>query len=505
MSNKSVLCRKSLPLIEDHLLTSEWRDPRIGIVHLGIGNFHRAHEAVYTEEAMLAAGGDWAICGVTLQGDVTKRDALMAQDGLYSVVERGLQGVKTIVIRALREVLALPHDRGRLFELLADANVRIVSSTVTEKGYCRDAKTGDVDLGHPGIAHDLEHPGEPATVPGILVAALRTRRDAGIAPFTVLSCDNLSHNGAALRQVVCSHARMLDEALASWIEREVAFPSTMVDRIVPSTTNADRDAAAVALGLRDEAPVTCEPFRQWVIEDRFPAGRPAWERVGAQLVDDVMPFELAKLRMLNGTHSTLAYLSMLVGFATIDEAISFGPLRTLIHSMMTQEIAPTLSVPVSFDLMAYRDALLERYANPALKHRCAQIAMDGSQKIPPRLLATIGARLERGQPILRLALGVAAWFIFLRGRADDGTTFAISDPLASRLTGLATNAGDEPESLVDAMLGCRDVFSLELASNEVLRHALIEAVTQLKTGARAAIEKTNLKASETVSASRQNL
>jgi fructuronate reductase len=505
MSNKSVLCRKSLPLIEDHLLTSEWRDPRIGIVHLGIGNFHRAHEAVYTEEAMLAAGGDWAICGVTLQGDVTKRDALMAQDGLYSVVERGLQGVKTIVIRALREVLALPHDRGRLFELLADANVRIVSLTVTEKGYCRDAKTGDVDLGHPGIAHDLEHPGEPATVPGILVAALRTRRDAGIAPFTVLSCDNLSHNGAALRQVVCSHARMLDEALASWIEREVAFPSTMVDRIVPSTTNADRDAAAAALELRDEAPVPCEPFRQWVIEDRFPAGRPAWERVGAQLVDDVMPFELAKLRMLNGTHSTLAYLSMLVGFATIDEAISFGPLRTLIHSMMTQEIAPTLSVPVSFDLMAYRDALLERYANPALKHRCAQIAMDGSQKIPPRLLATIGARLERGQPILRLALGVAAWFIFLRGRADDGTTFAISDPLASRLTGLATNAGDEPESLVDAMLGCRDVFSLELASNEVLRHALIEAVTQLKTGARAAIEKTNLNASETVSASRQNL
>jgi fructuronate reductase len=163
MSNKSVLCRKSLPLIEDHLLTSEWRDPRIGIVHLGIGNFHRAHEAVYTEEAMLAAGGDWAICGVTLQGDVTKRDALMAQDGLYSVVERGLQGVKTIVIRALREVLALPHDRGRLFELLADANVRIVSLTVTEKGYCRDAKTGDVDLGHPGIARDLEHPDEPAT------------------------------------------------------------------------------------------------------------------------------------------------------------------------------------------------------------------------------------------------------------------------------------------------------------------------------------------------------
>jgi len=322
---------------------------------------------------------------------------------------------------------------------------------------------------------------------------LKMRRDAGIAPFTVLSCDNLSHNGAALRQVVCSHARALDDALATWIAREVAFPSTMVDRIVPSTTDTDRDATAAALGLRDEAPVPCEPFRQWVIEDRFPAGRPAWERVGAQLVDDVMPFELAKLRMLNGTHSTLAYLSMLAGFSTIDEAISFAPLRTLIHSMMTHEIAPTLSVPASFDLMAYRDALLERYANPALKHRCAQIAMDGSQKIPPRLLATIATRLERGQPISRLALAVAAWFVFLRGRADDGTTFAISDPLASRLTALATNAGDAPENLVDAMLGCRDVFSPELASNEVFRHALIDAVTQLNGGARAAIEKTNLK------------
>lgn len=470
------------------MLAPEWRDPRIGIVHLGIGNFHRAHEAVYTEEAMLAAGGDWAICGVTLQGDVTKRDALMAQDGLYSVVERGPQGVKTIVVRSLREVLALPYDRARLFDLLAAPDVRIVSLTVTEKGYCRDTRTGDVDLDHPGVAHDLKHPGEPGTVPGILVAALRTRRDAGIAPFTVLSCDNLSHNGAALRQVVCSYARALDAALAAWIEHQVAFPSTMVDRIVPATTDTDRDAAAEALGLPDEVPVPCEPFRQWVIEDRFPAGRPAWERAGAQLVNDVMPFELAKLRMLNGTHSTLAYLSMLAGFTTIDEAITFAPLHTLIHSMMTHEIAPTLSVPPSFDLMSYRDALLERYANPALKHRCAQIATDGSQKIPPRLLATIATRLERGQPIVRLALGVGAWFVFLRGRADDGTPFAISDPLASRLTTLATNAGDAPESLVDALLDCRDVFSTELASNELFRRALIEAVTQLSGGAKAAIE-----------------
>ncbi len=489
MTALNVLRRAALPELADHLLSSAWRDPAIGIVHLGIGNFHRAHEAIYTEEAMIAAGGDWAICGVTLQGDVDKRDALMAQDGLYSVVERGPQGVKTTVVRALREVLAMPHDRARLFALLADARVRIVSLTVTEKGYCRNTQTGDVDRTHGGIAHDLDHPDTPGTVPGILCAALRARRDAGVAPFAVLSCDNLSHNGAALKQVVVSFARLVDEALGQWIDAHVAFPSTMVDRIVPSTTDADRDAARAALGLFDAAPVPCEPFRQWVIEDTFPSGRPAWETAGAQLVEDVMPFELAKLRMLNGTHSTLAYLSMLGGFATIDEAISFAPLRRLIHTMMTREIAPTLDVPASFDLLAYRDALLERYANPALKHRCAQIAMDGSQKIPPRLLGTIATRLARGEPAKRLTLAVAAWLVFLRGRADDGTQYEISDPMSARLKALAAEAGTDAHRLVDNLLGVRDVFPAELAENDVFRRELIDAVEAVQAGARSAIER----------------
>jgi fructuronate reductase len=485
MTEKSRLCRAALASLKPHTLSPEWREPRIGIVHLGIGNFHRAHEAVYTEEAMRAAGGDWGICGVTLQGDVAKRDALMAQDGLYSVVERGPDGVRVTVIRALKEVLAMPHDRARLFALLADENVRIVSLTVTEKGYCRDTTTGDVDLRHEGITRDLANPDAPSTVPGILAAALRQRREAGTPPFTVLSCDNLSHNGAALKQAVVSFARARDAALADWIESHVAFPSTMVDRIVPSTTDADREAASQALKLEDAAPVPCEPFRQWVIEDRFPAGRPAWETAGAQLVDDVMPFEIAKLRMLNGTHSTLAYLSMLAGFATIDEAIAHAPLKKLIHAMMTQEIAPTLDVPPSFDVLAYRDALLARYANAALKHRTAQIAMDGSQKIPPRLLATIEARLNAGRSIERLALAVAAWLVFLRGRADDGTRYEISDPMAARLTASVT---DEPAQLVETMLAINEVFPPGLARRDDFRRPLQAAVVRLQDGARAAIE-----------------
>jgi fructuronate reductase len=486
MNDQSSLCRAALASQTEHLLSPAWRDPAIGIVHLGIGNFHRAHEAVYTEEAMLAAGGDWGICGVTLQGDVSKRDALMAQDGLYSVVERGPDGVRVTVIRALKEVLAMPHDRSRLFELLADSNVRIVSLTVTEKGYCLDPRTGDVDLNHLAIQHDLAHPDLPSSVPGILTAALKQRRDAGTPPFTVLSCDNLSHNGAALEQAVLSFARALSEELAGWIETHVAFPSTMVDRIVPATTDAERDAAGDALGLRDAVPVPCEPFRQWVVEDHFPTGRPAWTRVGVQLVDDVLPFELAKLRMLNATHSTLAYLSLLAGFKTIDEAIAHPPLRALIRTMMTQEIAPTLDMPTSFDLLAYRDALLARYANPALKHRTAQIAMDGSQKIPPRLLTTIEARLNAGQTIERLALAVAAWFVFLRGHADDGTRYDISDPLAARLT---ANVSAEPAELVDTLLGFNEIFPATLAAREDFRGPLLAAVTLLlQRGARQAIE-----------------
>jgi fructuronate reductase len=483
------LVRSALPALPAHLLSPQWREPRIGIVHLGIGNFHRAHQALYTEEAMLAAGGDWGICGVTLQGDVGKRDALSAQQGVYSVVERGPRGADVTVVRALQEVLAMPHDHLALFARLADPLVRIVSLTVTEKGYCRDPETGEVALDNPAVAHDLAHPLAPRSVPGILTAALRARRDAAHgAPFTVLSCDNLAHNGAALRQVVCSFARQADPELAAWIATRVAFPSTMVDRIVPASTDAERATVAGILGYEDAVPVPCEPFRQWVIEDRFPAGRPAWDAVGAQLVDDVTPFELAKLRMLNGTHSTLAYLSMLGGFATIDAAIAHPALHTLIHAMMTQEIAPTLSVPASFDLPAYRDALLERYANPALKHRCAQIAMDGSQKIPPRLLATISARLAARRPFPRLALAVAAWMMFLRGHADNGARYAISDPLADRLSALAASARGEPRALMDALLSVREVFPADLAAQPAFRDALYRALRLLHDkGARDAI------------------
>ncbi|OZI21430.1 mannitol dehydrogenase [Bordetella genomosp. 9] len=447
-----------LPALSAHLSPLPWTEPRVGIVHLGLGNFHRAHQAMYTEDAMLAAGGDWGICGVSLRRPDT-RDALAPQGGLYSVLIRDADGERVQVVRALRRVLVATQEQDAVLDALRDSRVRIVSLTVTEKGYCLDPRTGGLDMTHPQVARDLRDPDHPQSVPGYLVAGLRARRDN---PYTVLSCDNLAHNGAALRRVVLDYARALDAGLADWIERSVAFPSTMVDRIVPATTDADRAAAAAALGCVDAWPVPAESFRQWVIEDRFPAGRPAWERAGALLVEDVTPYETAKLRMLNGIHSTLAYLALLADIETVDRAIAQPDLHALAHRMMSEDIAPTLTVPAAFDRARYRDDLLARFANPALKHRCAQIAMDGSQKLPPRLLGTAADRLRDGHAVDRLALGVAAWMCFLSGRSESGAALELNDPMADRLSALAAPGAD---GLADRLLAVADIFPPELAAD----------------------------------------
>jgi fructuronate reductase len=488
------LGRDTLPAVsEKHLCSpaSAWREPEIGIVHLGLGNFHRAHQALYTEEAMLVGGGDWGICGVSLTGNVEKRDVFRAQDGFYSVVQRGPDGVDVRVVRPLREVLTCPDDAGALMTRLCMPTTRIVSLTVTEKGYCRNA-AGDVDLAHRDIAADLASYPAVRTVPGWLVAALARRRAAGMSPFTVLSCDNLAHNGDALQRVVVGFAAALDTALADWIAREVAFPSTMVDRIVPATTDDDVTDAARALGYRDAVPVPCEPFRQWVIEDRFPTGRPAWEKVGAALVRDVAPYELAKLRMLNAAHSALAYWSMYLDFETIDRAVVHTPLRRFIDALLTDEVIPVLRANpeiarANIDLAAYRDALLARFTNPALKHRTAQIAMDGSQKIPLRLVPTLMEAKQLNLPTSHLLRSIAVWIVFLSGMSASGRRYPIQDPMAAVLaeaihadTTVQGTAHDVDVDAVDGLLSIRAIFPAALAGDAVFRDALIEAVGAIR-------------------------
>ncbi|KPC50769.1 mannitol dehydrogenase family protein [Amantichitinum ursilacus] len=474
------LDRAQLPRLDAHTLGTWRQAPAIGIVHLGLGNFHRAHQALLTEMAMHKAGGDWAICGVNLLDDTAMQAALAPQENLYSVLIRDAAGEQVVVVQSIREVLVLPREPEAVMARLRDPATRIVSLTVTEKGYCYDARTGGLDLTHPAVQHDLAHPDQPCSVPGLLVAALRARR---AQPFTVMSCDNLAHNGRVLRQVVIDFAAQIDPELAAWIAAEVCFPCTMVDRIAPATTDADRAAAELALGAIDAWPVPCERFYQWVIEDRFAQGRPAWEKVGATLTDDVIPYELAKLRMLNGTHSTIAYLSLLAGFETVDQAIADPTIYTLIRNMMTEEIAPTLRMPAGFDVLAYRDELLARYANPALKHRIAQISMDGSLKLPPRLLGTLQERLAAGLPVRRHLLAVAAWMRCLWGVSDHGQRFELSDPIAPRLLKIAADCSNAPDQLVVQLLGVSEIFSPQLAQSDQLRVDLLQALLALEDGA----------------------
>jgi len=434
-----------------------------GIVHLGIGAFHRAHQAVYTDAVLRAGDRRWGILGASLRSPDT-RDALQPQDGLYTVWSRAAEGEALHVIGSIRDVLVAPEDPTALLTALCQPSVRIVPLTVTEKGYCHLPATGALNEDHPDVRHDLGNPQQPRTAPGFIVEALARRRAAGLAPFTPLTCDNLPANGETLRRIVSRFAALRDPELGRYVEAEIRFPSTMVDRIVPATTDADRDALAERLGLRDAWPIVTEAFSQWVIEDTFgPGGRPEWDRAGATFAKEIAPFELTKLRLLNGAHSTLAYLGCLAGHATVAEAMRAPGFATLIRAMMDEEVTPELPPISGFDVTAYKDSLIARFRNPALRHRTAQIAMDGSQKLPQRLLHTIHDRLRRGAPFNRLALGVAAWIRYAVGWDEQGRSIEVNDPLAGEIQ-RRTKDLREPMSLVRAMLSFEAVFGTDLPS-----------------------------------------
>ena len=426
--------------------------------------------APYLDE-VLREHPSWGIIGASLRRSAT-RDALAPQNFLYTLMVRSGSGTAACIVGSLLEVLDATMQRRELMSALVDPRTKIVSLTVTEKGYCHDPGSGELDSRHPYILRDLEHPEAPITAPALIARALELRKSARIAPFTVLCCDNLPENGTTVARIVAGFAALRDKDLANYIADEVAFPSTMVDRIVPATTEEDRQLAFEMTGLADAWPVVTEPFSQWVVEDRFPSGRPPLEIAGVQLVSDVRPFEHMKLRMLNGSHSTIAYLGYLGGYEHVNEAIADPAIHTLIYELMTDEVMSTL--PGHFyDLGAYRDALLERFRNPALQHRTWQIAMDGSQKLPQRLLGTIRDRLAEGLPVTRAALGVAAWMRYVSGVDEKGFGIDVRDPLAARLRSIAEMGGGSPAAIVDGMLGVTEVFGIDLPRNETFRAELI--------------------------------
>jgi fructuronate reductase len=466
------------------LLTTEVARPRydrarigIGVVHLGIGAFHRAHQAVYLDDLVASGRHDCGVLGISLRhADV--RDSLAPQDGLYTLIERAPKGSRYRTVGAVREVLVAPENPDAVLRRLADPATRLVTLTVTEKGYCLDA-VRRLDANHADIRHDLATPEAPRSAIGFLVAALRRIRRAGAAPPTLLSCDNLPSNGAVLRRALVDFAALAGDDIAGWIEDSVATPCSMVDRIVPATTEADRAEVARIIGLRDEAAVVAEPFRQWVIEDTCGEGMPPLGRVGAEIVARVEPFERLKLRLLNGPHSSIAYLSQLAGIELVSEAVSLAPIAGFIRGLIEEEIAPTLRQDFPPErLAAYGRTVLERFANPAIRHRTVQIAMDGSQKLPQRLLGTIADRVREGAPVERLTLAVAAWLRFLGGANDRGAPVEISDPRAAELRGWADRSL-APVQIVDNFLDRSGLFPGELRASAGFRRSLAAALETL--------------------------
>ncbi|WP_315093659.1 mannitol dehydrogenase family protein [uncultured Cellulomonas sp.] len=467
---------------------------RVGMVHLGLGAFHRAHQAVFTEDAAAATGENgWGILGVT-QRSARVVEQLAPQDGLYGVLTQGTEETSLRLVGSLRDVAFPGTGTARVLDAIAAPTTHVVTLTVTEKGY-RRAADGGPDLTDPDLAADLDalagelrggHRDSPARSPlGLLLRglALRGRQDAG--PLTVVCCDNLADNGTVLDGLVGATLNAVPHGhrLREWIGASVRFPGTMVDRIVPATTDAHRAQAQALLGLADAGLVVGEPFTQWVIEDSFAGPRPAWERAGATLTADVAPYERAKLRVLNASHSTLAYLGALRGHTTIAQAVADPDLAAAVRALVDDDVLPTLVAPDGLDLERYRDDVLSRFANPNTGHTTVQVAMDGSQKLPQRLLGTVRDRLASGSVPTAAAGTVAAWIAYVRATTQGelevgGRRVTLDDPMASVLADAAAGPLDR---LADRMLDVRPVFGDDLADSEPFRSAVRAAVADLLT------------------------
>lgn len=443
-----------------------------GIVHFGPGAFHRAHQADFVDR-LLDADPRWGIAAVSLRSGRTV-EALNRQSGRYTLaILDGRQSYRTLA--AHREAFA-PGDVAVVRRRLADPAVRIVTSTVTEKGYCL-AGDGTLDLDHRDIVHDLAEPERPRSIIGWLTLGLGDRRAAGLAPFATLCCDNMACNGRKLAAAVRAFSERRDPELARWIEGEARFPDTMVDAITPAATDGLRREVREATGFDDAIPVAREAFAAWVIEDVLPRGGPDLAGAGAILTGDVAAHERAKLRILNGAHSTLAYLGLWRGHETVAEAMADPWLAATVAEMIEHEIAPVLRGRTEIDLAAYAAQTLRRFRNPTIRHRLAQIAWDGSQKLPYRLLDTIAEARADGRPIARLALAVAAWMRFVERQARRG--IEIVDPFCERLAAVARRAESE-EEIMDGLLALRQVFPAQLAADDAFRADLRNGFARLK-------------------------
>ena len=445
------------------------------IVHIGVGGFHRSHEAYYTDELMKQTGRtDWGICGVGLrEGDRKIGEVLKKQDFLYTLIVKQPDGrIGTRVIGSIADFMLGCDDPGPVISKMASPDTKIVSLTITEGGYNFNPATGEFDFDNPDVRHDLDNPSNPKTVFGYLSAALSKRRREGLPAFTVQSCDNIQHNGDTARRMLVAFTEKQDAELASWIEREVSFPNAMVDRITPVTTSADIDFLDDKMGYRDEWPVTCEPFCQWVIEDEFSDGRPEWELVGAQFVADVSPYEMMKIRLLNGGHIVLGLLGSIHGHRTIDGCMADPLFATYLRRFMDLEVTPVLDPVEGINLNQYKDSLMERFGNRSIKDSLVRICLESSSKMPKFIIPTISENLKGGGSIEYATLVVAAWCYYSdKGISRKGDALEIIDEMREALREAA--AGTSRDKL--SFLKLKTIFG-KLADNEVFTEKYIRMV-----------------------------
>jgi mannitol 2-dehydrogenase len=457
----------------------------VGIVHFGVGGFHRAHQAMYLDRLMNAGEAlDWAICGVgVMEADRLVQEALGAQGYLYTLVEKHSDGVyQPRVIGSIVGYLYAPDDREAVIERLADPGTRIVSLTVTEGGYSIDDVTGEFNPTSE-VAHDLEPGAAPRTVFGLITEALARRRDQGMTPFTIVSCDNLQGNGRLARNAFTSFARLRDAQLGEWVERNVHFPNSMVDRITPATTDADREEVRARFGIEDRWPVVCEPFSQWVLEDSFSSGRPPYEHVGVQVVQDVEPYELMKLRLLNASHQGLCYFGRLCGYELVHEAAQDPLFRKFLRGYMDDEATPTLEPVPGVDLDDYKDTLIERFSNPEVRDTIARLCAESSDRIPKWLLPVVRTQLARRGEVARSAAIVASWARYAEGVDEQGQPIDVVDRQRDRVMALAARQSEDPLAFITN----RELFG-DLIDHEPFVAAYLSALRSLhEQGARATL------------------
>jgi mannitol 2-dehydrogenase len=479
----------SLDSLSDAVAVPSYDRARItaGIVHFGVGGFHRAHQAMYLDRLMNAGQAlDWGICGVgVMPADRRMHDALKAQDGLYTLVIKHADGhYEARVIGTLIDYRFAPDDPEAVIELMANPAIRIVSLTVTEGGYNFHHVTGEFDFDNPDVVHDLQQGVLPRTTFGLVAAALARRRERGVPPFTVMSCDNIEGNGDVARRMFTVFARRKDVELGAWMEAHVRFPNAMVDRITPVTTDADREEVRRRFGIDDAWPVVCEPFTQWVLEDHFSQGRPPFEAVGVQIVEEVRPYELMKLRLLNASHQALTYFGYLAGYRYVHEVCQDPLFVKFLLGYMDEEAAPTLEPVPGVDLDEYKHTLIARFANPQIGDTLARICAESSDRIPKWLLPVIREQLARGGEIKRAAAVVASWARYAEGIDEQGQPILVVDRLKQKLQVVAQKNREQPLAFVED----RDIFG-DLADNPRFVDAYARALATLhESGARATLE-----------------